>query len=115
MSQLDDILMVITAVSALSTVVAWPVFCFLSMRRIEARVREEGRDRTGWDGVGGRVPLYAFVICLPFPGNRMKDYRLIDVEAVRHHATSRDKVLAIWLTFSLLLMTVSVLLGSILF
>jgi hypothetical protein len=115
MSLLDDILMAITAVSALSTLIAWPVFCFLSMRRIEARVREEGRDRTGWDGVGGRVPLYAFVICLPFPGDRMKDYPLIDVEAVRHHATGRDRTLAAWLTFSLLLMTASILLGAVLF
>jgi hypothetical protein len=115
MPPLYDILTFVTVASALSSLVAWPVFCFLSMRPIEARVRAEGRDRTGWDGIGGRVPLYALILCVPLPTHRLKHHPLIDVEAVRQHATARDKKLATWLTLSLSLMTVSAVLGGVLF
>jgi hypothetical protein len=109
MPLLDAVLGWITLVSGLSGFVAWPIFCFLSMRPIEAKVRAEGRDRTGWDGVGGRVVVYAFVLSVPFPTHRMRDYPLIDVEAVRQHANPRDKKLATWLTLSLSAMTLSAL------
>jgi hypothetical protein len=115
MPLLDAVLGWITLASGLSGFVAWPIFCFLSMRPIEAKVRAEDRDRTSWDGVGGRVVVYAFVLAVPFPTHRMKDYPLIDVEAVRQHANPRDKKLAAWLTVSLSVMTVSGIIGGIIF
>lgn len=69
MSLLEVVLGSIALISGLSGLIAWPTFCFLSMRPIEAKVRAEGRDRTGWDvngnyaaccvSGGGRVEIRA--------------------------------------------------------
>jgi hypothetical protein len=107
-----DVLMVVAGVSWVSSLAAWPTFFFLSVRRIEAKVRADGRDRTGWDGIGSRVPLYALVLCVSLPKKRVNDYPLIDIEAVRQYATPRDKRLAMWLTISLLTMTISAVWGG---
>lgn len=95
-----DVLFWILGLSFGSLVAAWITFRLSSMRRIEAKVRSEGRDRTGWDGMGARAFWYALVIWLPVTHPNWMRNPLIDVEAVRHHATARDRALAGWFTLS---------------
>jgi hypothetical protein len=97
---LETILLGTFIVSFTSLFIAWIVFRLSSMRRIEAKVRAEGRNLTGWDGVGGRVVWYAMVIWLPIPHPNWMKNPLIDVEAVRSHATPRDRKLAAWFALS---------------
>jgi hypothetical protein len=95
------VLLGVLGTSFVSIWVAWLVFRLTSIRRIEALVRAEGRDRTQWDGIGLRVGWYALVICLPIPKENLANNPLIDGEAVRRYATSRDKRLGAWLLLSL--------------
>ena len=83
------------------TCIAWLVFARMSMRRIEKKVREEGNDRTGWDGIGGRAIWYAGAIVLPIGRANRPNSPLIDPVAVQRHATAGDRKRAWWLVISM--------------
>jgi len=107
---LKDVLNVILLLSFASLLISCVFFRLSSIRRIEALVRAEGRDRTQWDGIGLRVGWYALVIWLPIPKANLANNPLIDGEAVGRHATSRDRKLAAWLLLSLWICLACVLL-----
>ncbi|MFN3984934.1 MAG: hypothetical protein ACK4KV_05570 [Rhodocyclaceae bacterium] len=75
---------------------AWFVFSFFSMRRIERSILGEGKPRPfAWDGVGMRVFGYALRVALP--AHRFQnpieawDGNILDI---KQHATAADRVRA---------------------
>lgn len=81
--------------------ISWLGFARLTMARIEKQLKAEGKPRPcPWDGPGGRVVLYAYVIVLPENLAKRIHTRLIDAPLVRSYALPKDRWLAITLVVS---------------
>ena len=84
------------AVLALSMVM-WPIFGRISMRRIEQLIMNEGRPRPcDWDGAGFRIILYASAMVMPNLAFDNRDERpgKLSPTLVNKYARPLDKALA---------------------
>lgn len=93
--------------------VAWFVFSFFSMRRIERSIMGEGKPRPfAWDGIGVRVFGYALRVALPAKYFQSAVERGDgDVLDVKKYATRGDRIRAWALIILMHTMVLMVLVG----
>lgn len=89
----SDLYLVFFGIGFLLFAVSILLFGRYTVARIERELRQEGRSRpSSWDSTGLRLFWYASAIVLPVGFMNEKHQPFVDVELVRAHAGSADRV-----------------------
>lgn len=92
--------------------IAWSIFFFYSVWRIERGITSEGKPRPClWDGIGGRAMFYAWTLTFPNSNYSEREESLLCTADVLRYAKLQDYILGRILFFSIATVITTGLIG----